>query len=255
MSIMRKIIYNMGYFFAESKKIIQSNLMSNVLTVISIGLIFFIFSMVITGLKISNRMMEIIQKDAEIQIHYDDKMSDDKVEELLERIKGLDGVLDTWIVDEEEAYRRMEDVLGKEADILKLFDENPFSPFIEAKIDLAYMDSVFNKLEHLEGVQYIRDNREILERIKNISGILGILGSLIAAAVAVSTFITVSHIIRQGIYNNREQINTLRLLGAPEPFIGFPFMLEGLILTLAGGLLTAILTVCHSAAFYSATAS
>jgi cell division transport system permease protein len=40
-----------------------------------------------------------------------------------------------------------------------------------------------------------------------------------------------------GIYENREQINTLRLMGAPESFISFPFILEGMLLTLGGGAL------------------
>jgi cell division transport system permease protein len=47
--------------------------------------------------------------------------------------------------------------------------------------------------------------------------------------------------IRQGIYHNRDQIKTLRLLGAPDGFIGFQFVLVGFLLTFGGGLLAAVL--------------
>lgn len=63
------------------------------------------------------------------------------------------------------------------------------------------------------------------------------------AAVGITTIIILSHMIRQGIYNNREQINTLRLLGSPGAFIGFPYVLAGILLTLLGGLLAAVSVV------------
>ena len=71
------------------------------------------------------------------------------------------------------------------------------------------------------------------------------------ATVSVTTVITISHIIKSGIYNNREQINTLRLLGAPEAFIAFPFLIEGLILTMAGAMAASVLAVLALKAFYS----
>ena len=55
-------------------------------------------------------------------------------------------------------------------------------------------------------------------------------------AVGITTLIILSHLIRQGIYINREQINTLRLLGAPSSFIGTPYILIGFVLMLVGGL-------------------
>ena len=60
--------------------------------------------------------------------------------------------------------------------------------------------------------------------------------------MGISTLLIISHIIKLGIYNNREQINTLRLLGASEIFIAFPFLLEGLLLTLGGGILASVLS-------------
>ena len=60
--------------------------------------------------------------------------------------------------------------------------------------------------------------------------------------VTISTIVIISHIIRLGIYNNREQINTLALLGAPKFFISFPYLLEGLLLTVGGGILAVVMT-------------
>ncbi len=164
-----------------------------------------------------------------------------EAQRLTERINDIAGVKEARLVGEDEAYGRMEEILGKEARVLKYFDDNPFSPFIEVKIQIEEIDPILKELKFMTGIEHVRDNREVLERISSIAGILKVVGYMVVAAVGISTTVIISHIIRMGIYDNREQINTLRLMGAPEAFISIPFLLEGLMLTLAGGALASVL--------------
>ncbi len=48
-------------------------------------------------------------------------------------------------------------------------------------------------------------------------------------------FIITSHIIREGVHSHRAQINTLKLLGAPDWFVNLPFICEGVLLTFISG--------------------
>jgi cell division transport system permease protein len=240
---MKNVFYNAGYFLREAKTIVRLNLMSNIFSLLSTGLIFFILAMVISGWWISNQVVEAIQGEAEINVYFSEGIDDSGAIKLAEGIKGIDGVRAARLVDETEAYSKMEEILGKEARVLEYFDENPFSSFIEVKIQVEEINPILKELENIRGIEHVRDNREVLERISGISGALRVLGLLVVTAVGVSTMVIISHIIRMGIYENREQINTLRLMGAPEAFIGFPFLLEGLLLTLAGGTLASVLSV------------
>ena len=63
-----------------------------------------------------------------------------------------------------------------------------------------------------------------MESINDIIKGIKTVGTLIILAVSITTIIIISHMIRQGIYNNREQIKTLGFLGASRMFIGFPFI-------------------------------
>ncbi|SCY91191.1 cell division protein FtsX [Alkaliphilus peptidifermentans] len=239
---MKNIIYNTGYFIKEAKTIVKLDLLSNIFSVFSIGLIFFILAMVISGWWVSNQVIDVIQGEAEISIYFDDNIDSRATQQLVEEIKNIEGVGEVRIVNEGEAYERMVEILGKEATVLEFFDDNPFSPFIEAKINLEEVNNVLKEVDLLTGVSHVRDNRNVLDRLHNIAGLLQILGFLVVAAVGISTLFIISHIIRLGIYNNREQIKTLRLLGAPEVFIAFPFLLEGLFLTVGGGIVASILS-------------
>ncbi|OGO79151.1 MAG: hypothetical protein A2Y23_06265 [Clostridiales bacterium GWB2_37_7] len=238
---MKKLFYNLSYFIKEAKTTIKLNAMSNFFSFLSTGLIFFILAMVISGWWISNQVVAAIQGEAEISVYYVERIDNIGAAQLVERIKGIDGVRETRLVNESEAYRRMVEVLGKDARVLEYFDENPFSPFIEVKIQIEEMSAVLRELGTISGIDYVRDNREILDKIQNIAQILKVIGYLVITAVGITTLVIISHIIRMGINDNKEQINTLRLMGAPEGFIGFPFLLEGLTITIGGGVLASAL--------------
>ncbi len=238
----KTILYNFGYFLKEVMTMIRLNLLTNILSLVSIGLVFFILVMVISGWQISNQVVEAIKGEAEINAFFDNDINDINVVQVVENINNIDGVYSARIVHEDEAYSRMIDILGKEAHVMEFIDENPFSSFVEVKIDLNKIDDVLHKINLIEDIEYVRDNKEILDHFRNIIDALKLFGFIVVAGIGISTLVIVSHIIRQGIENNREQISTLRLLGAPESFIAVPYLLKGLILTIGGGILALVLS-------------
>lgn len=238
-----KLFYNAGYFFREVKKLIQSNLLSNVFSLLSMGLILFLLALVISGGWISSQIIDAIQGEAEINVYFDEEIDEKAALQMAEEIRDLEGVREARIVDENEAYQMMREILGKEARVWEFFDDNPFSAFIQVRIDLAQIGTIRQGLDRITGIEHVRDNKEILERLRNISGAGRLLGYLIIAAVGISTVVIISHIIRLGIDSNKEQINTLVLLGAPETFIAIPFLMTGMLITLCGGILAALFAV------------
>jgi cell division transport system permease protein len=240
---MKSFIYNVGYFVREAGRVIRRNLLSNLFSLLGTGLILFLLGMVLTGGTIGNRLMTMLSEEAEINAYFTPGIAEDRAELLVEQISKVEGVLEARYVTETEAEDDMRKVLGDEAKILDLFEENPFEAFVEVRIQLDSMDTVSERIDGLDGIDYIRNNREVLEQLRGITRALSLLGLLVLLAVGITTVIILSHMIRQGIYNNKEQINTLRLLGAPNAFIGFPYVLVGILLTLGGGILATVLLV------------
>lgn len=248
---MRSIFNNRGYFLKEAVITLRINLMSNIFSILSIGLIFFLLTMVASGWWASSKVVDAIQGEAEISVYFKEGTKDTAVSQMLDKIKVIEGVREARQVRENEAYDRMVKILGKEASVLKYLEENPFSSFLEVKIHIEKMDSVLEKVQTIADIEQVRDNREVLDRLKNISGMLKLIGYVFVIAVSTCTLLIVSHIIRMGIYSNREQINTLRLLGAPDYFIALPFFLEGLMMTIGGGMLCILMAVSSAKSIYS----
>lgn len=241
---------NLGYFLRETKAIFRLSLRSNVLSLLSMGLIFFILTLIIASGWATGKIVTMIQNEAELNIYFNESIGEIEVQSLMEEIGEIEGVGGVHFIGEEEAYGRMVEVLGQEAEVLKFFDENPFSPFIEVEINLDRIEAILKELEDVEGIDYIRDNKEVLDQMNRIAQAIEKIGYLVVAATGITTLVIISHMIRLGIYSNKEQIDTLRLLGAPESFIAFPYVLCGLLLTLGGGILAILLVAFILKYFY-----
>ncbi len=237
---MKNFFSNAGYFLKETFLMIRLRVSSNIFSFLSTSLIFFILAIAVSGWWIGSGVTKALQGEAEISAYFDRGM-DQNGTQLVESVQAIKGVKMARLVDEKEALANMQKILGKESAILKVFDENPFTPYIEINIELGSVDNIMKSLKDISGIDSIRDNRDVLDRVETISSLFMFIGWLVLAAVAVTTIVIISHIIRLAIQDNREQINTLKLLGAPGSFISFPFVLQGLLMTLGGGILASLL--------------
>ena len=234
---MKNFISNLGYFFKEAGRIIFSNKLSNIFTFSGTVLILLILASVVAGWSVSSRLVGMLEEEAEISAFFDEDLDEKEAIALAESLSKLDGVRNARVVDESEAYERMQEILADDAGILELFDDNPFKAYIEIRIDPDRTESIIETVREFKEIEYVRDNKSVLKSINDIIKGIKTVGTLIIFAVGITTVIIISHMIRQGIYNNRDQIQTLRLLGASRVFIGFPFVCVGLFMTVAAGVL------------------
>lgn len=239
---MKVMIKNTGYFLSEAWSIFRINRVSNIFSLLSMTLIFFVLAIVIGGWSISGQVVDAIKDEAEINVYMGEAMDKTLLKVTMESIEAIEGVGSVVYIDAGDAYKRMEKVLGEEAELLTLFDQNPFEGFLEVGIDLAKLDPVLTAIGKLPAIESVRDNKEVLDSLNQLSKVLNLMSYLVLIAVGITTLVTMSHMIRQGVYHHREQINTLELLGAPSHFIAIPFYIEGVMMAVVSGLLALGLT-------------
>ncbi|MBN2260615.1 MAG: hypothetical protein JW702_08715 [Clostridiales bacterium] len=230
---------NTGYFLKETWRIFKSHTFTNILSIVSIGLILLMFSLIFMGWQFTSNIVEIVRNEAEIDVY----LNNSDFENTRDSIANFPEVREIRIVEKEEAYAKMEKILGSESKVLTYFDENPFQSYLEIKMNLDEVNSLIDNIEKIENIDYIRDNRDILDRIDSISKVLSTLNHLIILAVGITTILIISHMIRQGIYQFKDKISTLNLLGAPPLFIVAPFILEGTLLTVFSGIISALASI------------
>ena len=158
----------------------------------------------------------------------------------LERaVRTIDGVESVDFISKDEAARIFRQEFGE--DITQVLDFNPLPPSLKIRLKpdfrtAAAASAISDRVAAIEGIESVRYRKGLLELIDartravhNLSLVLGVLISL-------SAVFLVSNTIRLAIYAKRRLIRTMELVGATKAFIRSPFLLEGMLQGLLGGL-------------------
>jgi cell division transport system permease protein len=148
------------------------------------------------------------------------------------------------LVTQDQALIRARQELGEFSDV---FDAGILPASLDVRLKEGYRDPTTVKAvaERMRSYEFIEDVRfgeewvQKLYRIRTIATLAGILLGLTFAAVAV---IIIGSTIRMAVLARSREISIMRLVGATDAFIRSPFLIDGALKGLFGGLLALLLT-------------
>lgn len=232
------------YLLKESLRGFNSAKLSTVASVITISLSLILIALYFTLSFNSNKLIKSIKDKVEIEVFIDDNLSQDEINTVKEKIRTVGGVKQITFVSKEEASKIFEKEYGKE--MLELFESNPLPASFKISLYDEYksLDRINKIKNQLSSVQNINDivfpekNLELIE--KNTSGFLYI-NLVILIIITLSSVFLVSNTIRLVISSRRKIINTFKLLGATNSFIMTPFIIEGFLQGMFGGVFASLI--------------
>jgi cell division transport system permease protein len=83
-------------------------------------------------------------------------------------------------------------------------------------------------------IQGVSDSRQAANKIRSVTSAVKIVLAVIAALLLIASVMLVGNTIRLSIYSRRREVEVMRLVGATNWFIRWPFMVEGLVCGLFG---------------------
>jgi cell division transport system permease protein len=161
-------------------------------------------------------------------------------------ISAFPEVKDVNYVSEEEALQRARTELIEFRDAYRDLQVNPLPASIEIRMKEGYRDaaSVDRVAQRLKGFGFIEDvryGREWVQKLDSLRNITGLVGLVIGMAFAAVAVVIIGVTIRLTILQRAREISIMRLVGATNWFIRGPFLLEGALKGLLGGLLSVVL--------------
>ena len=159
----------------------------------------------------------------------------------LKDIEAFPEVQAASYVSEEEALTRARAELVEFRDVLRELERNPLPASSEVKLKPGFRDAdhVTAVAERLRGFGFVDDVRfgrywvEKLDRLRQLAAAVGI---VVGAAFAAVAIIIIGTTIRMAVLQRGREIAIMRLVGATDGFIRRPFLLQGAIKGLLGGL-------------------
>jgi len=161
-----------------------------------------------------------------------------------QEISAFPEVSSVTYVSDEEALRRARSGLIEFRDAYRDLQVNPLPASIEIRLKPGFRDAaaVRNVADRLRGYSFIEEvryGREWVEKLDHLRNLSGAVVLMIGLAFAVVAVVIIGVTIRITVLQRAKEIMIMRLVGATNWFIRGPFLLEGALKGLLGGLLSA----------------
>jgi cell division transport system permease protein len=114
---------------------------------------------------------------------------------------------------------------------------------------LAPRDAQGRRTPSLAGIDEVRNKEEDTQKILSATGLVKILTAGLAALLVFASIALIANTIRLSIFARRREVEVMKLVGATNWFIRWPFMLEGAIVGLMGGVVAILLLLVAKITF------
>ena len=230
---------NLKYFVTTAfKSIFKNALMSfiSAFTVIACLLILGLF--LALGINV-NAISQQIRSDAEIKVVIDETYEDSKLAEMTAKIQGVENVASLSLVTKEDALDYMRDAFGEDQSVLDgLEEDNPFrTPYNVTLKDITQAADTAAQLRKIEGIAEVNNKQELLDKIVYITDIIRTASVWVMILLCIVSVFIIANTIKLAVYARRKEIGIMKFVGATDWFVRWPFIIEGILIGLIGGVI------------------
>ena len=199
------------------------------------------FFVVLTGL---NAGLEFVEQKVEIVADVKDAASSLAIQDVVARTAALPEVASVEYITASEALRRFQERLRQQGreDLTTALDSNPLPGSIQVKLkDPKVFGNVVEFLRADSSVQRVKEVQSLVDRVLTVTNLLRTGGLIVLALVGVVVLFIIVNTIRLAVVARSEEIEIMRLVGASDAFIRWPFIFEGALVGLLGAAITLVL--------------
>lgn len=192
-----------------------------------------------------NHVADNLENDVEIRVHVDVTAKEDaqaKLKSDIEKIKQVDTVV---FSPKDKELTNLVESLGEEGKSFELFEQNnPLNDvFVVKAKNPQDTDQIAAKIEKLDNAAKVKYGQEEVEKLFEVISIARNIGIALIIGLVFTAMFLISNTIKITIFARRHEIEIMKLVGATNGFIRWPFFLEGLLLGVLGATVPIILIV------------
>jgi cell division transport system permease protein len=234
------------FFIAEGLRALRRSSAPSLAAIVTVAITVLLLGILIPVLLATSGKNEQVRDEVGLRVFVYDDGTKAEVGKLQQQIEAIPHVTSVDYVDKQEALVKLKGYLEDDDILAELPNgRNPLPRSFEVQPDdLDNLPAITSALQPPDAsgkpqpispiIEEIGQSREDSKRIQSVTtGVKWFLG-IIAVLLLVASLLLVANTIRLSIYARRQDVEVMRLVGATNWFIRWPFMLEGLICGLIG---------------------
>ena len=184
-----------------------------------------------------DEMVKELNQTSEILVYIDSDLSDAEARSIGTKINLLDNVLQATFISREEA---LEDFIA-DHDGDSAFSGVQASDlrhrYVVTLEDNTKMEQTDAQLKQLPGVAKTNAAYELAKGFSTIQDVLHMVSAAIIAVLLVVSLLIISNTVKLAMYDRKDEIAIMKMVGATNGFIRLPFVVEGFTLGMMGAIL------------------
>ena len=232
---MRRISYIVGAAWEGFWR----NPVMSIASTLTVSLMLLLFAFFIVTDRGLQAAVTVLESKVELVLYLEDTAKPSDILALKARIEKDPAVTRVDYVTKEQALARLREIAARKKDFdLADVDTNPLDASLEIKMASAQETSrLAASLKDEVGrgvVADVVDNPTVVEKLLTITRVLSIGGIAVLGMMLFVALFVIVNTIRIAVHGRRDEIEIMKLVGATDWFVRWPFILEGMLVGALG---------------------
>jgi len=233
------------YSIGQGLKNIGRNRMFSLASVATMAACIFMFGIFYILVTNVSAMVKEAQEGVAITVFFDEGLETERMEEIGKDISKRTEVRQIVFVSAEEAWEEFQKVYfeGNE-EYAAGFSENPLANSANYEVylkDVSQQTGLVNYLKSIDGVRDVKQSQSVAETLTEFNKILSLISTGIILILLCVAIFLISNTVAVGISVRKEEIAIMKLIGATDFLVRFPFVVEGIVIGLVGAAIPLVL--------------
>jgi cell division transport system permease protein len=185
--------------------------------------------------------LQFTEQKVEVVAYLQTNATDSQVTTLRDQLGTMPEVASVAYVSRDEALARFRASMAAQGreDLTRYLGTNPLYASLEVKlVDPSQVRVVGDVLRGDPSVRNVINIEDLVERVLTVTSILRTAGTVLLVIVGVIALFIIINTIRLAVLARAEEIEVMRLVGASDAFIRWPFVFEGAFVGFLGSVVT-----------------
>ncbi|ELK48223.1 permease-like cell division protein FtsX [Halobacillus sp. BAB-2008] len=234
-----------GRHMKEGFKNLARNRWMSVASVSAVTVTLLLVGVFATLLLNLNDIGKQIEEDVEVRAFIEVTADEDARDALQEEIEGISEVSSVKFQSKEQGLDELIESLGDEGQVFEsLKDENPLNDvFIVNAENPEDTIAVAKEIETFKNIDKVEYAEETVQRLFKVMDIARNVGLAIIAGLLFTAMFLIANTIRITIVARRKEIEIMKMVGATNWFIRWPFLVEGIMIGILGSVIPILLVI------------
>ncbi len=230
-----------GYFFRETGAALRRNALVTFAAVSTAFISLFLLGGSMLVRKQVDLMAGAWGNKVEVAVYLRDDASREETDALNRKLTEMPEVEAVYFESKREAYAHFREQFADSEDLVENVSADAIPASYRVKlVNPEEFDVIAARLQGEPAVLDIRDEREVLERVFAVTEVLRVGVMAVAIVMLLSAAGLIGNTVRMAVFARRKEIAIMKLVGATNWFIRVPFLIEGMVEGLIGGVVAVL---------------